>query len=81
MKLDISNVFVLSQAHNTRQRLLRRNVTTPFLKEMFMASADLPRMEKWLKDSGSSSHMMRQKEFLLDYREIVTPENVGVGDG
>ena len=32
-------------------------------------------------DSGASSHMTHQKEFLLDYREFATPEKVGIGDG
>lgn len=53
----------------------------PASEGMFTASADLPRMEKWLVDSGASSHMTHQKEFLLDYREFATPEKVGVGDG
>lgn len=53
----------------------------PASEGMFTVSADLPRMEKWLVDSGASSHMTHQKEFLLDYREFATPEKVGVGDG
>ena len=32
-------------------------------------------------DSGASSHMTNQKEFLLNYCEFATPEKVGVGDG
>ena len=48
---------------------------------MFAASADLPRMEKWLVDSGASSHMTHQKEILFDYREFAIPEKVGVSDG
>ena len=48
---------------------------------IFTTSTDVPQMEKWLVDSGASSHMTHQKEFLLDYREFATPEKVGVGDG
>ena len=38
-------------------------------------------MGKWLVDSGASSHMTSQKEFLVSYREFETPEKVGLGDG
>ena len=47
---------------------------------MFTVNADLPKMKKWLMDSGTLSHMTHQKEFLLDYGEFATPENVEVGD-
>ena len=42
----------------------------PAYEGMFTVSADLPKMEKWLVDSGASNHMTHQKEFLLDYREF-----------
>lgn len=38
-------------------------------------------MVKWLIDSGASSHMMLQREFLVNYRELDTPEKVALGDG
>ena len=47
----------------------------------FVASGDLTEMGKWLVDSGASSHMTPQKEFLIDYHEFDTPEKVGLGDG
>ena len=31
-------------------------------------------------DSGASTHMTREKELLLDYREFEKPEMVGLGD-
>lgn len=47
----------------------------------FAATGDLPGMGKWLVDSGASSHMTPQKEFLANYREFETPEKVGLNDG
>ena len=44
-------------------------------------SHDLSEMGKWLVDSGASSHMIPQKEFLVNRREFDTPEKVGLGDG
>lgn len=38
-------------------------------------------MDKWLVDSGASSHMTREKEILSDYRQFEKPEKVGLGDG
>ena len=38
-------------------------------------------MNKWLVDSGASSHMTREKDLLTDYREFESPEKVGLGDG
>ena len=35
----------------------------------------------WLVDSGASSHMTLQKEFLTNYHEFDTPQKVGLGDG
>ena len=52
------------------------------LESAFAASPhDLPKMVKWLVDSGASSHMTSQKEFLVNYRKFNTPEKVGLGDG
>ena len=39
------------------------------------------RMDRWLVDSGASSHMTREKNLLTSYREFETPEKVGLGDG
>ena len=33
-------------------------------------------MNKWLVDSGASSHMTREKDLLTDYREFESPEKV-----
>ncbi len=38
-------------------------------------------MNKWLVDSGASSHMTREKDLLTDYHEFEKPEKVGLGDG
>ena len=37
--------------------------------------------EKWIVDSGATSHMTYQKHLLHDYREFDKPEKVGLGDG
>ena len=50
-------------------------------KGAFAVSHNLPEMGKWLVDSGASSHMTPQKEFLVNYREFSTLEKVGLGDG
>ena len=39
------------------------------------------RMDRWLVDSGASSHMTREKKLLTSYREFETPEKVGLEDG
>ena len=39
------------------------------------------KMDRWLVDSGASSHMTREKELLTDYRAFEKPEKVGLGDG
>ena len=41
----------------------------------------IARMDRWLVDSGASSHMTREKKLLANYREFETPEKVGLGDG
>ena len=38
-------------------------------------------MERWLVDSGASSHMTNQREILTDYQEFKHPEKVRLGDG
>lgn len=50
-------------------------------KGAFTVSHNLPEMGKWLVDSGASSHMTPQKEFLVNYCEFSTLEKVGLGDG
>ena len=47
----------------------------------FPASTDRPQTDKWLVDSGASSHMTCNKELLVDYHEFDSPEKVGLGDG
>ena len=78
MRWDISSVFCPKLRSQHKAKAAEEN---PASEEMFTASTDLPRMEKWLVDSGALGHMTHQKEFLLDYREFATPEKVGVGDG
>jgi hypothetical protein len=53
---------------------------------VFAASAEssvipIEREEKWLIDSGASSHMTNQREHMSDYQEFKQPEKVGLGDG
>ena len=47
----------------------------------FPTSGATPNREKWIIDSGATSHMTFQKHLLHDYREFDTPEKVGLGDG
>ena len=47
----------------------------------FAASVDSPQGGKWLIDSGASSHMTPDMEFLSNYREFEKPEKVSLGDG
>jgi hypothetical protein len=51
--------------------------------EVFPASTDSVdhQMDRWLVDSGASSHMTREKKLLTEYREFETPQKVGLGDG
>ena len=48
---------------------------------VFAASEDPFQTEKWLVDSGASSHMTNERNLLVNYREFQTPEKVGLGDG
>ena len=47
----------------------------------FSARKDSSSSEKWLIDSGASSHMTKNKELLSDYQELENPEKVRLGDG
>ena len=47
----------------------------------FAPSDDPFQTEKWLVDSGASSHMTNERNLLVNYREFQTPEKVGLGDG
>ena len=47
----------------------------------FTAQRDGSRAEKWLVDSGASSHMTSNRKLLMDYEEFETPEKVRLGDG
>ncbi len=50
--------------------------------EMFAASTDSVnlQMDKWLVDSGASSHMTREKKLITDSCKFETPQKVGLGD-
>ena len=48
---------------------------------IFAAGGDLPQMGKWLVDSGASSHMTSQLEYMTEYRPFNSPEKVGLDDG
>ena len=45
------------------------------------SSKGLPQVDKWLVDSGASSHMTSNKKTLANFREFKKPEKVGLGDG
>ena len=47
----------------------------------FTAGKDCSHCNRWLVDSGASSHMTWNKELLTDYQEFETPQKVGLGDG
>ena len=52
--------------------------------EMFVAAVGLKvdtQSDEWIIDSGASRHMTFQTSVLYDYKEFVTPEPVGLGDG
>ena len=46
----------------------------------FPMSGTTPNREKWIIDSGATSHMTFQKHLLHDYREFDTPEKLGTGE-
>ena len=47
----------------------------------FTAQKDDSHAEKWLVDSGASSHMTSNRKLLTDYEEFEQPEKVRLGDG
>lgn len=51
--------------------------------EAFTASVDSTthRMDKWLVDSGASSHMTWEKNILTHYRQFEHSQKVSLGDG
>ena len=46
----------------------------------FPVSDEVPE-DKWLVDSGASSHMTPKRDYFTKYRSFSTPEKVGLGDG
>ena len=46
----------------------------------FPVSGEVPE-DKWLVDSGASSHMTPKREYFSKYQSFITPEKVGLGDG
>ena len=51
--------------------------------EAFTASTSSAphQMDKWLIDSGASSHMTWEKNILKNYKEFVQRQKVSLGDG
>lgn len=47
----------------------------------FVASAKSSGMERWLIDSGASSHMTHERKLLTDYQKFEKPEKVCLGNG
>ena len=55
---------------------------SPDEEKAFGASSDLTTTpEKWIIDSGASSHMTQNKKFLVDYEEFKEPQKISLGDG
>ena len=48
------------------------------MKENSPPPTIMPPMDGWIIDSGASSHMTSQKEYLSQYRQFETPEKVGL---
>ena len=48
--------------------------------ETFKASVGLTQMDKWLTDSGTSSHMTWKRNVLTNYQEFRKAQNIGLGD-
>ena len=48
---------------------------------VFTASAGSSMTEKWIIDSGATSHMTHSKELFYHYRKFEVPEKVSLGDG
>ena len=40
-----------------------------------------PLEHQWLIDSGASNHMTRERMLLADFKELDSPEKVGIADG
>ena len=55
--------------------------TSPGACAVSLGSEDSSQKDKWLVDSGASSHMTQDKELLSDYREFEKSEKVELGDG
>ena len=47
----------------------------------FLVPDSSTQAERWLIDSGASSHMTWNPDLLIDYQQFTTPEKVGLGDG
>ena len=50
-------------------------------RNAFTVGRDCSHHNRWLVDSGASSHMTWNKELLTDYKEFETLQKVGLGDG
>ena len=48
---------------------------------VFVAGSNMQQNGKWLIDSGASSHMTSELQYLSNYRPFEVPETVGLGDG
>ena len=47
----------------------------------FTASMGFPGGNRWIVDSGATSHMMRDRAVLTDYKEFKVTQKVSLGDG
>ena len=47
----------------------------------FLVPDSSTQAERWLIDSGASSHMTWNPDLLIDYQQFTIPEKVGLGDG
>ena len=71
----------MHRAKPAEEKHLDVDLASPGAFAVSLGSEDSSQKDKWLVDSGASSHMTQDKELLSDYCEFKKPEKVGLGDG
>ena len=64
-----------------RAKVIEDKVESDSDGEGVFPASDEVREDKWLVDSGASSHMTPKREYFTKYRSFTTPEEVALGDG
>ena len=83
MRVDIFSVSVQNEkrSHSTEQWLLKmKNEPDSNREGAFPLFNEVPE-DKWLVDSGASSHMTPKREYFGTYWSFSTNEKVALGDG